>query len=53
MRKSLEVRVNEDIVQVKPTETPAQLTRAETPLQHWSRLHLEFLLAEHFKAMNP
>jgi hypothetical protein len=50
MRKSFATLTIEDD---KTIASVASQIRTETPLQHWSRLHLEFLQAEQAKHKYP
>jgi len=53
MRKSFAARSIEDILPVKSIVSVASLKRKESPLQYWSRVHLEFLLSEQAKYKHP
>ncbi len=53
MRKSFAARAIQDALPVKTIIAVASLKRTESPLQYWSRLHLEFLLAEQAKFKHP
>jgi len=53
MRKSFAIQAIEVVLPIKPLISVASLKRTESPLQYWSRVHLEFLLAEQAKYKHP
>ena len=49
MKPSFETPNDKEVPHIQSQDHLASSVVIETPLQHWSKLHADFLMSQHFK----